>query len=194
MGSPPRMRGKVLRPPSTFAPVGITPAYAGKRLYCSFALATLWDHPRICGEKFLPPGGVRDVLGSPPHMRGKDIYESNKAVATRITPAYAGKSKFKHFRMSPNWDHPRICGEKPNAVTCLLAAMGSPPHMRGKDTAWNGSGIVTRITPAYAGKRPLVFVKVFRKQDHPRICGEKLNKARSCSAQGGSPPHMRGKD
>ena len=30
---------------------GITPAYAGKRVYAMIALDHVQDHPRLCGEK-----------------------------------------------------------------------------------------------------------------------------------------------
>ena len=51
LGSPPRMRGKgkVRR---TFLPAsGITPAYAGKSQSVRLPFQSLWDHPRVCGEK-----------------------------------------------------------------------------------------------------------------------------------------------
>ena len=52
-GSPPRMRGRgPQRGPGRGAP-GITPACAGKRLCYPFFLSPLWDHPRVCGEKYL---------------------------------------------------------------------------------------------------------------------------------------------
>ena len=50
-----------------------------------------------------------------------------------------------------------------------------------------------RITPAYAGKRHDQRETNARHRDHPRICGEKLNKAKRKEAKKGSPPHMRGK-
>ena len=58
MGSPPRMRGKghPMHPGPAYT--GITPAYAGKRLCYPFFLSPLWDHPRVCGEKFDNPKNV----------------------------------------------------------------------------------------------------------------------------------------
>ena len=50
-GSPPRMRGKVARSVFDRFPTGITPAYAGKRLYSLLVSCIHWDHPRVCGEK-----------------------------------------------------------------------------------------------------------------------------------------------
>ena len=73
-GSPPRMRGKVAACCRWPAWPGITPAYAGKRLHKPLRAITIWDHPRVCGEKSLSI--------CKPH------------VGQRITPAYAGKSCF----------------------------------------------------------------------------------------------------
>ena len=50
-GSPPRMRGKGPWVSVSDVPVGITPAYAGKRLSSLVILMNLRDHPRVCGEK-----------------------------------------------------------------------------------------------------------------------------------------------
>ena len=47
------MRGKVTIAGYEVDVKGITPAYAGKRLCLSLSFAPLWDHPRVCGEKFL---------------------------------------------------------------------------------------------------------------------------------------------
>ena len=70
-GSPPRMRGKVgLAFLHTF-PVGITPAYAGKRVLSQRVLKSMEDHPRVCGEKPISCSRSVSVLGSPPRMRGK---------------------------------------------------------------------------------------------------------------------------
>ena len=50
-GSPPRMRGKVAQHPGEGFPMGITPAYAGKRLCLDLRHPAIRDHPRVCGEK-----------------------------------------------------------------------------------------------------------------------------------------------
>ena len=52
--------------------VGITPAHAGKRLPAFLGRRSSRDHPRTCGEKALPWDFVCKMVGSPPHMRGKD--------------------------------------------------------------------------------------------------------------------------
>ena len=70
-GSPPRMRGKVLNEEETQQEIGITPAYAGKRGGMWVQESTLWDHPRVCGEKLLYFLKLLLSAGSPPRMRGK---------------------------------------------------------------------------------------------------------------------------
>ena len=51
LGSPPRMRGKVLFKTLGEGTFGITPAYAGKRLLPLPVCLHRRDHPRVCGEK-----------------------------------------------------------------------------------------------------------------------------------------------
>ena len=58
------------------------------------------------------------------------------------------------------------------AILCFLS--GSPPPMRGKALEKNKAGLKKRITPAYAGKSLVVVGICDNKQDHPRLCGEKV--------------------
>ena len=134
MGSPPHMRGKVTSAFFVESRTGITPAYAGKRAFGSMGAEIPWDHPRICGEKFLSKLLSFGILGSPPHMRGKDLLLSISTQQHRITPAYAGKRPAPRGAGSWQRDHPRICGEKSPSIPPNRLTTGSPPHMRGKDT------------------------------------------------------------
>ena len=65
--------------------------------------------------------------------------------------------------------------------------------MRGKATACPKHDVKLRITPAYAGKSPVVVGICDNKQDHPRLCGEKRQIIRVLFLPAGSPPPMRGK-
>ena len=156
--------------------MGITPAYAGKSDPLLPAAALGGDHPRVCGEKFLPPGGVRDVLGSPPRMRGKEYKSELLDTCTGITPAYAGKRGSRESRGGWQEDHPRVCGEKTWPASATTRRSGSPPRMRGKDIQTVVLQGQSGITPAYAGKssRPRAWCRCA--EDHPRVCGEKTKK------------------
>ena len=116
------------------------------------------------------------------------------SVIPRITPAYAGKrhSVFGYGRNTR--DHPRVCGEKCEPKHDLFNEQGSPPRMRGKETAGQHCRRLSGITPAYAGKRPCSCRAMRRYGDHPRVCGEKTVMHNVAANKKGSPPRMRGKD
>ena len=193
-GSPPPMRGKVLQCGICGRKVGITPAYAGKRLLDTAFTVGTRDHPRLCGEKspYLAQAPITE--GSPPPMRGKGSgccrtqspyrdhprlcgekarLTPSRALSNGITPAYAGKSSFSLF--------------------FVFRYSGSPPPMRGKEQKQLRQCVLSRITPAYAGKSSSVCTKSFYSGDHPRLCGEKIKVFVLEVNAVGSPPPMRGK-
>ena len=111
----------------------------------------------------------------------------------RITPAYAGKSRFVRHSGILTQDHPRLCGEKGVVRRGHGTERGSPPPMRGKEKAYTYMWTLQGITPAYAGKSPnpsLILVVI---GDHPRLCGEKTKSNCPLMQTLGSPPPMRGK-
>ena len=153
IGSPPPMRGKAGRLCTMTQRCRITPAYAGKRAPVVVRTPIVRDHPRLCGEKGIWKTGSKQLLGSPPPMRGKDLLVVQPCTADGITPAYAGKS-LHVIRFFVNiQDHPRLCGEKAFTAGSEHGGRGSPPPMRGKDVITKDGKTYARITPAYAGKR-----------------------------------------
>ena len=91
LGSPPRVRGKVLfATVSCFSP-RITPACAGKRSPSPIHSEEGQDHPRVCGEKFVLLFDRLPCVGSPPRVRGKAHDLSASLRQRGITPACAGK-------------------------------------------------------------------------------------------------------
>ena len=151
-GSPPRMRGKVVRRSGRRLRLGITPAYAGKSRSQPRLPCTGKDHPRMCGEKNMCLS-VRPIrTGSPPRVRGKDVLPHGLTLTVWITPAYAGKSDRCGTSPEMPWDHPRVCGEK----YCLPAQKppveGSPPRVRGKVLEESTDLYHLGITLACAGK------------------------------------------
>ena len=149
------MRGKGVVHILVPEPLGITPAYAGKRLNNLRQQLTTRDHPRVCGEKDLSGIEFEADLGSPPRMRGKASRVSaspfhaillgspprmrGKVSLCRvqggifgITPACAGKSLTGLGIIDDVGDHPRVCGEKLTYTDDDAEFEGSPPRMRGK--------------------------------------------------------------
>ena len=65
--------------------------------------------------------------------------------------------------------------------------------MRGKGWLMVTFTVRNRITPAHAGKSwDAIAYKVYG-EDHPRACGEKVDKIARFRVVQGSPPRMRGK-
>ena len=113
--SPPRMRGKAKNRCRSCPLTRITPAYAGKRHCPRSRPGRIRDHPRVCGEKGRLPHLGLYRLGSPPRVRGKDVYTVLKINPSGITPAYAGKRACTTTAIIQPKDHPRVCGEKGRA-------------------------------------------------------------------------------
>ena len=132
IGSPPRVRGKELVKTVCNIWDRITPACAGKSPHAHPQITQNKDHPRVCGEKIFSRLLVSIFKGSPPRVRGKAASMLRFLEMYRITPACAGKSCFTFAVLVPQWDHPRVCGEKPHLVNRSQYRQGSPPRVRGK--------------------------------------------------------------
>ena len=90
--------------------------------------------------------------GSPPQVRGKQVFVHAGQPVQGITPAGAGKTQNSASAFRAIWDHPRRCGENPNAKAYEAWQEGSPPQVRGKPEGISKYGDYGRITPAGAGK------------------------------------------
>ena len=126
-------------------------------------------------------------------MRGKGAVLDGVIPALRITPACAGKRSVSSWAICPAWDHPRVCGEKAFFSGKFDETKGSPPRVRGKGNESAVGLVVQRITPACAGKSCPPQAPTFTRQDHPRVCGEKLTARPRPRLIKGSPPRVRGK-
>ena len=111
-GSPPHGRGKAGHPAVHVLLERITPAWAGKSLFCFATAVPIQDHPRMGGEKIGYRYTRKSQMGSPPHGRGKDRRSADHSFAGGITPAWAGKSTRHQARGRRAQDHPRMGGEK----------------------------------------------------------------------------------
>mgnify|MGYP001431276425 CR=1 FL=1 len=153
-GSPPRGRGKAQRLLSHSDPLGITPAWAGKRLFRTGFATVFKDHPRVGGEKVRRRPRKVWPKGSPPRGRGKGDCIPAEWWKTGITPAWAGKSCRCRRSAVRIWDHPRVGGEKLSWSRLRQNPEGSPPRGRGKVADGLLAGACPGITPALAGKSP----------------------------------------
>ena len=146
------MRGKRRLAETSATMARITPAGAGKTFSSKRSNANCEDHPRRCGENLFVPDGQEIADGSPPQVRGKQLFTGKLNSNFRITPAGAGKTPPKARFIPLSQDHPRRCGENLSAGITRKSVLGSPPQVRGKLLAVSIVLCKPRITPAGAGK------------------------------------------
>ena len=91
----------------------------------------LGDHPRVCGEHFVPTIMGSVSLGSSPRMRGTHNIPIAHIPRYGIIPAYAGNTRCMMRHCSANRDHPRVCGEHLPDTLTTSKPVGSSPRMRG---------------------------------------------------------------
>ena len=111
LGSPPRVRGKLVERQAAITRERITPACAGKTHDEAPAGSRGQDHPRVCGENLCRKEENMGGGGSPPRVRGKLFCLFAMCSFRGITPACAGKTRSTASPSSAPRDHPRVCGE-----------------------------------------------------------------------------------
>ncbi len=94
-GSPPHTRETLLLYFLSFGCIGITPAYAGNTFLYSVMKGAWGDHPRIRGKHKNYNKKIIEVRGSPPHTRETHITAQLLQQGGRITPAYAGNTRWR---------------------------------------------------------------------------------------------------
>ena len=163
VGSPPRVRGTGCSQRCFRSVQRITPACAGNRRPPAARRWTSRDHPRVCGEQLA--GHIRESpsWGSPPRVRGTVFPFQDQPSRYGITPACAGNRTWRILPMPPAWDHPRVCGEQSFLKNHKTCKVGSPPRVRGTETAEGLRRSQDRITPACAGNSSF----------HPRYLAER---------------------
>ena len=99
VGSPPRMRGRLVVWVVGVPVAGLTPANAGKTPHCPGRCGCVRAHPRECGEDGL--SGKKGFVhpGSPPRMRGRPGSQGRSQPRAGLTPANAGKTS--HTNVPP---------------------------------------------------------------------------------------------
>ena len=126
-------------------------------------------------------------------MRGKQRLTGCVRGVMWNIPAYAGKTVGAEDGDEFAEEHPRVCGENPRVGVGEGLGVGTSPRMRGKLSSASGSGSAGGNIPAYAGKTVGAEDGDEFAEEHPRVCGENLNKLLSLWQGVGTSPRMRGK-
>ena len=121
LGSPPLTRE--LHVPGIDIEMGdrITPAYAGTtKMYLPIG-SFLKDHPRLRGNYIIEHLFSARDRGSPPLTRELPTITELFCFSPRITPAYAGTTKFAGIHEQTEKDHPRLRGNYYLTLTHWIA-------------------------------------------------------------------------
>ena len=153
-GSSPRMRGAHGPVCHWVSTPGIIPADAGSTLDRSYMAGGSRDHPRGCGEHYVPRTASWCGTGSSPRMRGAPMTAHSRMHDCRIIPADAGSTVSIPTKRQRCGDHPRGCGEHSWFPPTPFWGSGSSPRMRGAQIVLCNPISVIGIIPADAGSTP----------------------------------------
>ena len=132
------------------------PACAGNAPTYTAAPVGPTVHPRMRGERIVPPPSAcpscgssphargtppeemaeRTGYGSSPHARGTRHFQKTGRRIRRFIPACAGNAPFECAPANAAAVHPRMRGERVKRRFVFLAADGSSPHARGTPLRW----------------------------------------------------------
>ena len=152
VGSSPRLRGTLNTKQDCTILTRIIPALAGNTAHSLGLRQDVWDHPRACGEHYVPSCMASYRSGSSPRLRG---------TRRSVTPS----------TWSPG-DHPRACGEHSCTCNRFGQNMGSSPRLRGTRNCMDIVLVHVGIIPALAGNTGEAHAISRFAGDHPRACGE----------------------
>ena len=233
-GSSPRVRGTDHRDHAEVGLHRFIPACAGNGSSRSAPTSGTTVHPRVCGERGWNGGDSGRYDGSSPRVRGTGPAGGSDDRAVRFIPACAGnglRGGRRHRRRAVHpacvgngwtvrtWPrsrpvHPRVCGERLYNGDRSHYIRGSSPRVRGTGRpqrfrapagrfipacAGNGSTPENRVAclsvhPRVCGERPDRAPGSGRRAVHPRVCGERYSREVLHATAFGSSPRVRGTD
>ena len=192
VGSSPHTRGTRYCTNNECETFRFIPAYAGNEQTVRVARLTWPVHPRIRGERSQRAPRTLATSGSSPHTRGTRPSGGPPPGRKRFIPAYAGNAPEGRPHCPASSVHPRIRGERRIPMRNAGHLFGSSPHTRGTQQRDCPCRALDRFIPAYAGNARRTPSLRRRATVHPRIRGERGNRARSLCSDCGSSPHTRG--
>ncbi|PKV04345.1 hypothetical protein CQR51_1308 [Bifidobacterium pseudolongum subsp. globosum] len=131
-------------------------------------------------------------MGSSPRLRGTRHMGTPLVFVFGIIPALAGNTFWTAWIVWAAWDHPRACGEHQQSVYERRVAEGSSPRLRGTLAAAAPTLAQQGIIPALAGNTTIPEDSTVEFRDHPRACGEHIERAQHRIWVQGSSSRLRG--
>ena len=168
------MRGKLLDGSVGLALQRLIPAHTGKTGRARRRPSARWAHPRSRGENQVGCQRLKQVCGSSPLTRGKQVPVRWPELGAGLIPTHAGKTFCVPAIRAWTRAHPHSCGENEFFLPSHLWMWGSSPLTRGKQWwDWRRRGHVGLI-PAHAGKTGSRSCRLRPSTAHPHSCRENV--------------------
>jgi len=191
-GSSPRVRGTLPYGGAEAPRDRFIPACAGNALVYAAAAVSRSVHPRVCGERGRRMHLDEGATGSSPRVRGTRIGSGGRGGGTRFIPACAGNAHQGENHTGDVTVHPRVCGERREALAAAERGDGSSPRVRGTRAEESCRARQVRFIPACAGNARLPPNPWRPVSVHPRVCGERSSTVSLVNRNCGSSPRVRG--
>ena len=184
LGSPPRVRSRLVRRLHPALPPGITSACAEQTHGADRHGQDFGDHLRVCGADVDGRDKTERVLGSPPRVRSRLLAMLAAAVRAGITSACAEQTGVTACGNALTEDHLRVCGADQNVRPERPCGGGSPPRVRSRPQDAQGGQAWSGITSACAEQTTSCPSWPPVGKDHLRVCGADLRSLRGCACIG----------
>ncbi len=131
-------------------------------------------------------------FGSSPRVRGTHRHRLHFPSPLRFIPACAGNALLPGRRAGLEPVHPRVCGERFDRRLYSYHLYGSSPRVRGTRAGACPIAWLRRFIPACAGNAASSRQWAAVAPVHPRVCGERIERAQLVNSYAGSSPRVRG--
>ena len=143
------------------------------QLLCLRTIQILQHKSHVVAQIFQLSRYILKLLGTSPRMWGKVLRFHIQRGRSRNIPTYVGKRQLCRSCHHFLWEHPHVCGEKPQRIYAAVCNPGTSPRMWGKDIQEIFYGSTRRNIPTYVGKSFCHPASLPMMREHPHVCGEK---------------------
>ena len=150
LGSPPRVRSRLVGLALAVGLRGITSACAEQTTVVNNITYNVTDHLRVCGADTEATTLAMMVGGSPPRVRSRQDLRDRRRETLGITSACAEQTPSDRAEPQTPRDHLRVCGADRHFVEIDLIASGSPPRVRSRPSFCGDRSDCLGITSACA--------------------------------------------
>ena len=150
--TPPRVWGRLPKPPCAADRPGNTPTCVGKTLSFQQLESRYWKHPHVCGEDLISWCWCLRERETPPRVWGRPRHIGGYWQSLGNTPTCVGKTSCHLSQTLNHRKHPHVCGEDSTVLTSLTKLAETPPRVWGRRSCLSSTLRYFGNTPTCVGK------------------------------------------